>query len=56
MPLQTPGMFGATHCTTCGQRVRGPNHVCQPSAIQKFKRINAWAKKSQAAGQPQKKK
>ena len=56
MPRQSPGIFAARFCTKCGQRQRSPNHVCQPSAIKKFKTINAWAKRSQVAGQPQAKK
>lgn len=51
MPRLSPAIFGARFCTKCGQRQRSPNHTCQPSAIKKFVRINAWQKKSAAAGQ-----
>ena len=56
MPTTAPGVFGATFCSKCGQRVRSPSHTCQPSAVKKFNRLNQWAKKSIAAGQPVKKK
>jgi hypothetical protein len=42
-------MFASTFCTRCNQRVRGPNHTCQPSAITKYKRIKSFAAKAQAA-------
>lgn len=32
-------MHQSTFCTRCNQRKRGPNHVCQPSAVEKFERI-----------------
>lgn len=56
MPFTAPKVFGAIFCTRCGQRMRSSNHTCQPSAIQKYQRLNDWAKRSAAAHQPQKKK
>lgn len=56
MPFTAPKVFGAIFCTRCGQRMRSSNHTCQPSAIQKYQRLNDWAKRSAASAQPQKKK
>ncbi len=54
MPRQSPAIFGARFCTTCGKRQRSVNHVCQPSAIEKFHTLQAWQKRSKAASQPAK--
>lgn len=34
-------MHQSTFCTRCNQRRRGPNHLCQPSAVEKFERIKS---------------
>lgn len=53
MPRQSPGIFAARFCTKCGTRLRSPNHVCQPSSIDRFQREAAWNKRSAAAGKPE---
>lgn len=55
MPKQSPGIFGARFCTTCGQRQRSANHTCQPSAIKKNIRIKAWAALRPASAQVKRK-
>lgn len=45
-------MFQSTFCTRCGQKQRGVNHVCQPSAIKKLARLQAWQKESAQAHKP----
>lgn len=52
MPRQSPGIFGGRFCMRCGMRQRSPNHVCQPSSLAKWRRVQAWVKKSAAAHQP----
>lgn len=45
-------MFQGTFCTKCGQKQRGPNHLCQPSAIKKHLRLQSWMKRSAQALKP----
>jgi hypothetical protein len=40
-------MFKTQFCTTCLKRVRSPNHVCQPSAIEKARWMKDFGQKRQ---------
>jgi hypothetical protein len=40
-------MHQSTFCMRCNQRVRSPNHLCQPSAVKKHRAIQQFEKRRQ---------